>query len=139
VKKSEAYRKKGYILVSTLIIILVLMIVGSYIAYILSLNFRVASYMKKEFIFFSGADGGVFAVAGWMAYYRRSDVPREVTDTRFFSVNYKVLIHTVRYPEGYRLAWKGMDVRLNSRSKNGATEVESIVFIPLSPANYGNE
>lgn len=129
----------GYLLISTLVLILVIMIVASYLAYIIGLNFRTASHMKEEFIFFSGADGGVFAVAGWMAYYRRADVPREVSDTSFFSVNYRVLGTTVRYPEGYSLAWKGMDVRLNSRSKNGATEVESIVFIPVSPAGYGNE
>ena len=131
--------ESGYLLVSTLVLILVIMIVASYLAYIIGLNFRAASYMKKEFIFFSGADGGVFAVAGWMAYYHRSDVPREVSDTDFFAVNYKILGTTVRYPVGYSLAWKGMDVKLNSRSKKGATEVESIVFIPVSPAGYGNE
>lgn len=100
-------------------------------------NIKGVSQQKGEFLQFQGADGGIYAVAGWMYYYKRADVPKEVAHTDSYTVNVRLLANTVHYPAGYSSAWKGFDARLNSASNS--TEVEAVVFVPVAPAGYGNE
>jgi hypothetical protein len=104
---------------------------------LISLNLKGITEEKKEFLRFQGADGGVYAVAGWMYYYKRFDLPKEVTETSSYKAQVRVLANTVRYPEGYSSLWKGFDARINSKSDN--LEVEAVVFVPVAPAGYGNE
>jgi len=118
-----------------IMILLLLLALGVY--KLISYNLKGVVEEKKEFLHFQGADGGVYAVAGWMYYYKRVDVPREVTETSSYKAQVKVLENTVRYPEGYSSLWKGFDARINSQS--GGVKVEAVVFVPVAPAGYGNE
>jgi len=129
--------RSGSVLVITLIIMALLMILSVGIADMIILNMKGLSQQKIEFLQFEDADGGIYAVAGWMYFFKRADVPKEVTNTEAYTILITLLANTVRYPQGYSSAWKGFDVKLNSMS--GPTEIESVVFVPVSPAGYGNE
>jgi len=131
------YVRKGSVLVVVLMIMVLLMILGISISRMITSNIKGLSQQKGEFFQFQGADGGIYAVAGWMYFYKRADVPREVTNTDSYSVSITVLSNTVRYPEGYSSAWKGFDAKLDSISNS--TEIEAVIFVPVVPAGYGNE
>ncbi len=131
------YVRKGSVLVVVLMIMVLLMILGISISRMITSNIKGLSQQKYETLQFQGADGGIYGVAGWMYFYKRADVPKEVTDTDSYSVSITVLSNTVRYPEGYSSAWKGFDAKLDSVSNS--TEIEAVIFVPVVPAGYGNE
>jgi hypothetical protein len=128
---------KGSVLIVVIFVLAIITGLAFSLSRMITLNIKGISSQNKEFLNFENADGGIFAVAGWMYYYKRADVPKEVTNTESYSVHFSLLGNTNRYPIGYSTSWKGFDTRINSQSN--ATEVESVVFIPVAPAGYGNE
>jgi hypothetical protein len=129
--------RKGSIILISLIVIFALTVLGLSISKMIFFNIKGVSREVKEFLHFQGADGGIYAVTGWMYFYKRADVPKEVANTNSYSVEVKLLSNTMRYPAGYSSAWKGFDARLNSSSNS--VEIEAVVFVPVAPAGYGNE
>ena len=131
-------KNKGSALVITLVLMAILLALGMSILNMITLNIKTVSNQRNDFIQFQNADGGIYAVAGWMYYYKRADVPKETTEDKLkdYSVKVGILKDTVDYPAGFSSAWMGFDARLDSVS--GPTEVEAIVFVPVAPAGYGN-
>ncbi len=136
-KQKFSFSRRASVLVTVLIIMILLMILAVGVSKMIVSNIKGLSAQRAEFLQFQGADGGIYAVAGWMYFYKRADVPREVTKTDSYEVTVHLLANTVRYPEGYSSAWKGFDAKLDSVSNS--TEVEAVVFVPVAPAGYGNE
>ena len=133
-------RADGSVLLFALIVSLVLLVVAKYMADMMSLQFRSSYFSKKEFQFFSEVDSGIHAVAGWMAYYKRDDVPREVSDTDYYQVEVRYIADRVRRLPGFSGNWLGKDEYLRSEGKgNNHLEIESIVFVAYSHEGYGNE
>jgi hypothetical protein len=99
-------------------------------------NIKNVSYQRESFTSFQDADGGIYAVAGWMYYYKRADVPKEVSKAGNYNVTTDVLNNTVGTPVGFSTAWVGFDAKLDSVS--GSTKIEAIVFVPVAPVGYGN-
>ncbi len=128
---------KGSAFIIVIIILAVILGLAFSLSRIVTTNIKSTTSQKMEFFNFESADGGIFAVAGWMYYYKRADVPKEVTTTDSYNAEFALLGNTNRYPVGYSTAWEGFDTKINSKSKS--TEIESIVFIPVAPAGYGNE
>ncbi len=128
---------KGSILIVVVLILAIITGLAFSLSRMITLNLQGLNAQNKEFLHFENADGGIFAVAGWMYYYKRADVPREVSTTDSYSARFSLLGNTNRYPVGYSTSWKGFDTKINSRANT--TEVESVVFIPVAPAGYGNE
>ena len=120
-----------------LFLVILLAILGLGLSNMIISNTKGITNEKEEFLQFEGADGGIYAVAGWMYIYKRTDVPKEVTITQSYQVKMEVLGNSVRHPPGYSLMWKGFDAKLNSKS--GPTQIEAIIFVPVTPAGYGNE
>ena len=129
--------KKGIVLITVLFFMVILLGLAITISKIITLNFKGITAQNQEFIQFENADGGIYAVAGWMYFYKRADVPEEVARTNSYNVNVTILSNTVRYPIGYSTAWKGFLAKMNSSSNS--TEIESVIFVPVAPAGYGNE
>lgn len=129
--------RKGSALIVVLFIVSLLLLLAIGVSKLLVSNIKTQVKEREAFIQFQNADGGIYAVAGWMYIYRRFDVPREITDTETYKVRFSILKNTVRYPVGYSSAWLGFDVRLNSSSET--KEVESVIFVPVTPVGYGNE
>ncbi len=136
IKFNSYIKNRGSSLVITLVLMAILLALGISILNMITLNIKTVSNQRNDFIQFQNADGGIYAVAGWMYYYKRADVPKETTDTSDYSVKVNILKHTVGYPVGFSSAWMGFDARLDSVS--GPTEIEAIVFVPVAPAGYGN-
>ena len=130
-------KREANALIIVLILSFVLMILGVGLSHFISNSVKGLHYENIEFSNFESADGGIYAVAGWMYFYKRVDVPREVTHTVSYDVDIDVLKDTVRYPAGYSSSWKGFDVKLDSVANS--TEVEAVVFVPVAPVGYGNE
>ncbi len=135
--KLKRKRNKGIVLITVLLFMVILLGLALTVAKIITLNYKGLTAQNQEFIQFEGADGGIYAVAGWMYFYKRADVPLEVAKTHTYYVEVNILANTVRYPKGYSTAWKGFLAKMNSSSKS--TEVESVIFVPVAPAGYGNE
>ena len=82
---------------------------------------------------YNGTEVGVLSVVFYMTLHRRTDVPRDVTNSDTYKVTTLDLGQTVRYPVGYSILWKGVDVRIDSKSLHppkNKKEVEAVVFIP---------
>lgn len=91
---------------------------------------------------FQGAEGGAIAVASYMSKYKRTDTPLDILSTSEYTATTKVLGDTISYPVGFSSLWKGVNMQINSMSPpvpNDKTEIEMVVFIPISPVGYGNE
>ena len=130
-------RRKGSVLLIVLILALIIFAVSLSVSKFITLNFKSLSYEKLETLHFLGAEGGIYAVSGWMYFYKRVDIPKEVAHTDSYDVKVNILKNTIRYPVGYASLWKGFDVKLNSYSNE--TEIEAVVFVPVAPVGYGNE
>ncbi|MBI4687385.1 MAG: hypothetical protein HY756_06350 [Nitrospirae bacterium] len=110
--------------------------------YTITSTVKTSGLLTMESKRYYGAEGGILSVAAFMTFYKRTDAPKDVTETNTFTATTLYLGDTVRYPIGYSTLWKGADVRINSQSPpppNDMKEVEAVVFIPVAPAGYGNE
>ncbi len=140
-------KASGSVLLFALIVALVFLVVAKYMADMMSLQFKSSYFSKKEFQFFSEVDSGIHAVAGWMAYYKRDDVPREVSDTDYYQVEVCYIADRVRRLPGFSGNWLGKDEYLKSMSEDeyldkkgdNHLKIESIVFVAYSHEGYGNE
>ena len=128
---------KGFILILVLFFLALSLGLGVGLSNLVINNLKAAAYINENFNQFQKADDGIYAVAGWMYFYKRSDVPKSVAyQESEYHVYTKVLEHTVDYPVGYSTAWVGFDARLTSISNTKV--VEAIVFVPVAPSGYGN-
>lgn len=133
--------ERGVALAIVIMTLAIILIVGIMLVKMTSMNLKSSVEKKKGLERFYGAEGGIFAVAGWMTFYKRFDLPQDVLKTDSYEANAKVLGETVRYQVGYSTLWKGSDVLINSESPPGdpKAEIEAVVFIPVFPVGYGNE
>ena len=134
--------EQGFVLITVVLFMALFAILGLMLMYKVTLTTKASGLTKMGMVRFQGAEGGALAVASWMAKYKRTDVPVEVIKTGNYSATVVPLGNTIRYPVGYSTMWKGADIRINSVSPpapNDKSEVEMVVFIPLSPVGYGNE
>jgi hypothetical protein len=132
----------GIALVTSLIFMLLFTVMGMTLIYSITSTVKASGLLIKDSQRYYGAEGGVLSVAAYMTFYKRTDAPRDITDSDTFIATTLYLGETVRYPVGYSTLWKGADVRINSKSPptpNDIKEVEAVVFIPTTPVGYGNE
>lgn len=135
-------RQQGMALVIALSLLLVFSVMGMMLMYTITSTVKGSGYLRQATERFYGAEGGVLSVAAYMTYYKRTDAPRDITDTAKFKATILYLGQTVRYPVGYSTQWTGADVRINSKAPpppDDKAEVETVVFIPTAPVGYGNE
>ena len=131
--------ERGFALFWCLVLSLIVTLIGYSIFLLLMEDIKTEKAQRETLRRFQGADGGVYAVAGWIMKYKDANVPEEVTVTNTYTAYVNLLGGTVRIPAGFSTAWQGFDVRINSKDKTETKEVEAIVFVPVSPAGYGNE
>lgn len=138
---SNRKNETGMALIIVLIFLIILVILGFMLVRMTSLNIKTSREAIEGFERFYGAEGGVFSVSGWMTFYKRFDLPRDVLKTMGYDAEARVLEQRVRYQPGYSALWKGADVLVNSKSPpdNPKAEIEAVVFIPVAPVGYGNE
>jgi hypothetical protein len=137
-KKHES-NSDGFVLVTVLL--LLSLFTGMGLASLAGIQSTIKSsgLLRMDTMRYYQADGGALSVFGYMTAFKRTDVPAEVKHTADFDVNVKVFGQSVRYPAGFSTLWKGADVEATSTSKDGFALIQSIAFIPTSPAGYGNE
>jgi hypothetical protein len=135
-------KEQGFILVTVLLLLVLITLIGFTLSYKIISTIKISGLTKMGMVRFYGAEGGTLSVTAYMTNFKRTDAPLDVTLTSFFKANIKVLGDTIRYPVGYGTLWKGADIQINSVSPpppNDRSEVEAVVFIPVSPVGYGNE
>ncbi len=136
-KRGYRTSQRGSVLVVALIILAILLALGIGLLNMVTINTKSVSARRSSFVQFQNADGGIYAVSGWMYFYKRGiAIPKEVTETPQYRVYAKPLANTIYKPVGYSEKWAGFDERLTSFSGN--TEIEAVVFVPVAPAGYGN-
>ncbi len=126
----------GSILLIVLVLMSILLALSLSVLGMITFNIKNSTNQRQSFLAFQNADGGIYAVSGWMYYYKRGDVPIEVSKSKNYIVTTDVLKNTVSIPAGYSSSWIGFDAKLDSVS--GSTEIEAIVFVPVAPSGYGN-
>lgn len=139
-KKNE----DGVALIIVLISLAILIVLGFMLVQMTSMNVRTSVEARSGLERFYGAEGGIFSVASWMTFYRRFDLPEDVTNPQnpaSYQAILRVLAETIRYQPGFSALWKGSDVLINSKAPpdNPRAEIEAVAFIPVAPVGYGNE
>lgn len=133
--------EKGVALITVSIFMALMLVLGLMALHMSSTDIKTSGTMRQEISNFYGADGGIFAVSGWMTLYKRTDLPAEVLATSDYAATFAIMGNSIRDAEGYSVQWKGMNVKINSQSPpaNPVSEVEAVVFVPVAPVGYGNE
>ena len=135
----ESATEHGFVLVTVLLLLFLFTAMGMASLAGIKATIKSTGLLRQDTIRFYQADGGTLAVFGYMTAFKRTDIPSEIKHTSDYDVVIRVFGQSVRYPAGYSTLWKGADVKAVSTSKDGLAEIESIAFIPTSPAGYGNE
>ena len=129
----------GFVLVTVLLLLFLFTAMGMASLAGIKSTIKSTGLLRQDTIRYYQADGGALAVFGYMTAVKRTDIPSEVKHTADYDVAIRVFGQSVRYPAGYSTLWKGADVEAVSTSRDGFAVIESIAFIPTSPAGYGNE
>jgi hypothetical protein len=135
-------KEDGIALVIAILFLFIFSIMGAMLMYTITSTVKSSGLLSLEASRYYSTEGGVLSVISYMTLYKRVDVPKDVTDSDTYSVSTLNLGQTVRYPVGYSTLWKGVDVRINSKSPpppNDKKEIEAVAFIPTAPVGYGNE
>lgn len=137
VKKNN---EKGFVLITVILFLAIFMALSFTLLYKITSTIKISGITKTGLVRFHGAEGGALSVASYMAKYKETNVPLDVLETENYKVTSTPLGDTIRYPIGYSTMWKGVTVKIDSVSKPvESSEVEMVVFIPVSPVGYGNE
>jgi hypothetical protein len=132
--------EQGFVLITVILFLAVFMILSFTLLYKITSTIKISGITKMGLVRFHGAEGGALSVASYMAKYKETNVPLDVLETENYRVVATPLGDTIRYPVGYSTMWKGVTVKINSVSKPvESSEVEMVVFVPVSPVGYGNE
>lgn len=132
-------RERGFVLLWALVLSLVISVIAVGLFTMVMRETAVEGSQTTYVHRFQSAENGIYAVAGWMVYYRRVDPPAGITSTDQYRVALAVLKETVRVPVGYSTLWRGFDVKLDSVDSSNMKEIESIVFVPVAPVGYPND
>jgi len=135
----EKIGSDGFVMITVMLLLLLFTAMGMAALTSVKSTVKSSGLLRMDTIRYYQADGGVLSVLGYMTAFKRTDVPNEVKHTADFDVAVTVFGSSVRYPPGFSTLWKGADVKAVSTSKDGFAEIETIAFIPTSPAGYGNE
>ena len=141
-KKVTKNGEQGFVLVMVIMFLAMFMVLGTMLMYKITTTVKMSGINKMGIMRFQGAEGGAIAVASYMSKYKRTDTPQDILVTGDYSVTTKVLGDTISYPIGFASMWKGVNMQINSVSPpapNDKTEIEMVVFVPISPVGYGNE
>lgn len=136
--------EKGMVMAITLFVMVIMTLMGLGILNRSTMQIKAVGSVRRALTSSLSAESGVFGVTGWMLYHRRADVPSEIRDkTDLYETDLYVLNSSavVELP-GYSTKWRGMITRIDSHSPNKANAVstiESVSFVPVAPAGYGNE
>ncbi|GEM_PF-2545757 len=130
---------EGFALITVMLLLLLFTVSGMGTLYNVQAGSKSAGFLRQEVVRFQQADGGAVSVLGYMTAFKQTNVPREVKDTDAYSVGLRVIGDSVRYPAGFSVLWKGVDVHETAASSDGKAEVEVVAFVPVAPATYGNE
>lgn len=132
--------EQGFVLITVILFLAIFMILSFTLLYKITSTIKISGITKMGMARFHGAEGGALSVASYMAKYKETNVPLDVLETENYRVVATPLGDTIRYPVGYSTMWKGVTVKINSVSKPvESSEVEMVVFVPVSPVGYGNE
>ena len=131
--------QSGFALLTILLLLLLFTAMGLASLASIKSTFKSTGMLYRDSVRYYETDGGILAVFGYMTAFKRTDVPNEIKHTAIYDVTLKVFGSSVRYPPGFSTLWKGADVKATAKSKDNLAEIESIAFIPTTPAGYGNE
>lgn len=136
--------EKGFVLVITLLIMLIMTLMGLGMLYRTTIQIRSVTSLRKANTSSLSAESGIFGVTGWMLLHKRTDIPSEIREkSDLFETDIVILdSDTVLELPGYSTKWRGMIVKIDSHSPNktnAVSTIESTTFIPVAPAGYGNE
>ncbi len=134
--------EQGFVLIGVIMFLVMFMVLGMMLMYKITSTVKISGLNKLGMMRFQGAEGGAIAVASYMSKYRATDIPLDVLSTNEYTVTTKVLADSISYPVGYSTLWRGVNMQINSVSPpvpNDTTEIETVVFVPLTPIGYGNE
>lgn len=134
--------ERGFVLISVIMFLALFMVLATMLMYKITSTVKISGLNKAGLTRFQGAEGGAIAVASYMSKYKRTDTPLDILSTSEYTAITKVLGDTISYPVGFSSLWKGVNMQINSMSPpvpNDKTEIETVVFIPISPVGYGNE
>lgn len=132
----------GFVLLTVILFLAIFMILSMTLLYKITSTIKISGINKTGTIRFHGAEGGAIAAAAYMSKYKRTDIPLDLLETPDYTITTRVLGDTIRYPVGYSSLWKGATIQINSVSPPAGvrtSEVEMVVFVPISPVGYGNE
>ena len=136
--------EKGTALIIALCLLAIMTMMGAGILNRSSLQIRSVGSLKRALTSSLSAESGVFGVTGWMLFNRRADVPMEIREKAgMYETDISILDGSaVMEISGYSAKWRGMITRIDSFSPdedNAISTVESVTFVPVGPAGYGNE
>lgn len=141
-KDDNTLNERGFVLISVIMFLAMFMVLAMMLMYKITSTVKISGLNKMGMVRFQGAEGGAIAVASYMSKYKRTDTPLDILSTSEYTATTKVLGDTISYPVGFSSLWKGVNMQINSMSPpvpNDKTEIEMVVFIPISPVGYGNE
>jgi len=142
----SARNQRGAVMVLVLMLLLLFTAMGLLLMYMITSTVKSSGLLRSEEAGFYGAEGGVLAIAAYMTAYHRTDFPINELQSLLpgagaWSATYTPLGPTIMYPVGYSTLWTGVSEQIDGVSPptNSTSEVEAVVFIPVSPVGYGNE
>ena len=136
--------EKGTALVIALCLLAIMAMMGAGILNRSSLQIKSVGSLRRALTSSLSAESGVFGVTGWMLFNRRSDVPTEIREkSGMYETDISILDGSaIMELPGYSAKWRGMITRIDSFSPdqaNAVSTIESVTFVPVGPAGYGNE
>jgi len=141
-KCTKMKNEQGFVLITVIMFLAVFMVLGFLLLYQITSTIKISGLSKMEMFRFHGAEGGALSVVSYMAKYKETNPPADVLKTGAYEAVVVPLGDTIRYPVGFTSLWKGVDMKINSVSPPkpaDTSEVEMVVFIPITPVGYGNE
>jgi len=142
VKRKKANSEEGFVLITVILFLALFAVLSMTLLYKITSTIKISGVNKTGMMRFHGAEGGAIAAAAYMSKYKRTDIPLDLLVTPDYTVTTRVLGDTIRYPVGFSSLWKGATIQINSISPpsgSDTSEVEMVVFVPISPVGYGNE
>lgn len=145
--RKRMHNDDGFVLITVILFLAIFAVLSMTLLYKITSTIKISGINKAGTMRFHGAEGGAIAAASYMAKYKRTDIPQDLLETPEYRVETRVLGDTIRYPIGFSSLWKGATIQVNSVSVPPTTapadsptsEVELVVFVPISPVGYGNE
>ncbi|MDY6844688.1 MAG: pilus assembly PilX N-terminal domain-containing protein [Thermodesulfobacteriota bacterium] len=136
--------EKGVALIIVLLLMVIMTLIGLGILNINTIQMRGVASIKKAVTSSLTAESGIEGVVSWMLYHRDVHVPMEIrARANLYETDLVILdSYTTLHITGYSEVWQGALTRISSHSPNkinAVSSTESILFIPIAPAGYGNE